>query len=155
MKPFFMAAALIVCLLPGQAAAQGVKDLFKGVQKALEQKADEQITQKVESPCIEKEDVARADTIDRDRQGTWVVETADGRRFQVADLAISGLVQDGSSFAMYLSLAEAATFGFVSQERFTKTYRVHLDYAPAADGGGGVRATQHFEPHFLLPIVPR
>ena len=139
MKALFVVTALTTCLLPGPMAAQGLKDLLRGVQKAIEQKADEQITEKVENPCIQKEDTAKVDTVDRDKKGTWVVEISDGRKFQVSDLAIAGVTDDGSNAATFLSLAQVATFSLLGQERLTKTYRVHIDYAPVVESGGGAR----------------
>jgi len=139
MKTVAVAAVMIMCMLPGPAASQGLKGLFNDLKKAVTDKVDETITEKVEGPCIQKEDNAKVDDIDTTKTGTWIVEATDGRKFQVSDLVIAGVTEDGINVAPLFSMAEAVSFSLVAQDRLTKTYQVHVDYAPLADSGSGVR----------------
>lgn len=134
----FLSLGLVISVALSASTAQGLKDFFKEIGKAVEKKVDEQVTEKVENPCIEKEGTALMQKVDYDKAGTWVVQTTDGRSFQVTSLAIGGNAENGNSVSDYLSHAESAQFTFVDSSRLTKVYQVHINYLPALEEKSGV-----------------
>ncbi len=116
---------------------QSLKELFGELGKTIQKKVDEKVTEKVENPCIEQERTAQVEEVNREKAGTWVLETTGGRVFQLSTLAFGGQAEDGKPISDYLSLAQSAQFSLVDQSRFTKVYRVHITYAAALEEGRG------------------
>jgi hypothetical protein len=134
----FFSSALAISVGLNASSAQGLKDLFKEIGKAIEKKVDEQVTQKIENPCIEKEETALIKKVDDDKSGTWVVETTDGRLFQVSTIGIGGKAENGNSVSEYLSQAESAQFTLMDSSRLTKVYQVHINYLSALAEKSGI-----------------
>jgi UDP-N-acetylglucosamine transferase subunit ALG13 len=128
-------ATAAIFLAASAAHAQGLRDLFREIGKAVEKKVDDTITEKVEGPCIQKQGAASVTSADYQKSGSWIVSTDSGT-FQVSALAIGGKVENGNNFGDYLSSAKAAQFTLVDSTRLTKVYRVHLDYSSVVSDRG-------------------
>lgn len=124
-------------LVSGTANAQSLKSLFKELANNLSERVEQAVTE----PCNAQEPSAQVDTIDYSQRGTWFLETIDGRHFQVKDFRVSGSASNGMSLADLLSMAEAASFTKIEESRFSKTYRVRLEYRNI--GGGGTSLTSN------------
>jgi len=136
-KFFFIPLAVSALASSTMTYGQGFKDLMKEIGKGVSRAVDQKITE-AENPCIEKESVGLVSSIDPDRAGTWVVQTTDGRTFQLSSLSIDGLTEIGAGFSDLLSIAESAQFSLMNSTRLTKVYRVHLNYRAALGDRPGV-----------------
>jgi hypothetical protein len=110
--------------------AQGLEGLFKELGKNLEQAA----IQANDNPCLAKQAVAEVTTVKQDTAG-WVVETVDGKTYQLTSLAVGGVADNGHRVGEMLGMARYASFSTVADNPLFRRYRVELELSDLVGSG--------------------
>jgi hypothetical protein len=129
----FIVAVLLVGM-SAFASAQSLKELLgafkKEVEKTVNERVERAVVNAAEEGCQGKDTTAEVSEINYDKVPSFVVETADGRKFQLRSLSIGGTAVDarGAIIANFLSQATAIDLSEIGQSPISRKYRVHMTY---------------------------